>query len=107
METSQQLPPDTARRRATINLWIAVLGPFVLLGLGIGALAASSPNNPYMGAVCLFFAIVGIVPLLAGFLISLRWKVVHPGLFFLIGLAMSASVGCVWAACVWGFCAFM
>jgi Na+/proline symporter len=91
METSHKLPPDTAKRRATVNLWIAVLGPFVLLGIGIGAIAALVPLDPYLGAVCLFFSIVGIVPVLAGFLISLRWKTAHPAMFFLIGLGMSAA----------------
>ena len=102
----QPIPPELARRRAKINLWIAVLAPIVLLGIGVGWAALDiGLNSAYVGAVCLFFAIVGIVPLAFGFLISLRWKRAHPAAFFFIGLGMSAAVGCVWAACVYGFCA--
>lgn len=103
--SDQQLPPELAKKRATINLWITVLSPFLLLGIGVGWAALDiGLDNVYVGAVCLFFAIVGIVPLAFGFLIALKWKTVHPAGYFFIGLGMSAAVGCIWAACVYGYC---
>lgn len=105
-DRADSIPPAVAKRRVVLNLWIAVVAPFLIVGGGVGLYIAAVDLGVYAGAVAAFFAVIGIVPVLAGFLISLRWKLVHPGLFVLIGLGMSAAAGCVWAGCVWGFCSF-
>lgn len=97
-------PEDPQKRFAKINLVVAFAAPFVICVLAGIIIFVAGQNDPYIGIAAIVFPILGLVPLLGGFITSLRWKTKPPVAFFFRGIGVSLAFGCVWSACVYGFC---
>ncbi len=95
------------QRYAKWNVASALVSPILIAVIAGLVIYFAGEQDPYVGVVAVIFPIIGIIPLVAGYVTSLRWKTKPPVLFFFIGLGISAAFGCVWAGCVWGFCARM
>tara|TARA_R110002096_G_scaffold173997_20_gene349684 strand:- start:6339 stop:6662 length:324 start_codon:yes stop_codon:yes gene_type:complete len=97
-------PEDPKQRYAKTNLVIAFVAPFAIAIIGGLLIFVTGKSDPYIGLAAIIFPIIGIVPLLGGYITSLRWKTKAPVAFFFTGFGLSLAFGCVWSACVWGFC---
>ena len=89
-----------------INTIICAAAPLVLSAIIVAACLAVdgglSDSNVIIGGLvaCLIVA----VPFVIGFVIALRWRKLHSGYYFLIGLGMSIAAGCVLTALAVGAC---
>ncbi|MEM1295404.1 MAG: hypothetical protein AAGH89_08560 [Verrucomicrobiota bacterium] len=105
MSSEPSTPPeDPPRRYAKTNLIIAFVAPFVIAVVAGIIIYLVGQSDPYIGIAAIILPILGLVPLLGGFITSLRWKTKPPVSFFFTGFGLSLAFGCVWSACVYGFC---
>lgn len=109
----QYRPPSSAPKRHSpeiaknvqINTIICVVSPLaaglVSMLLIFGEFVASGYAEA--GTLVIWF-FMGAVPAATGYSISLVWRRMHPGVYFVIGLGMSIAAACVFLGIFFAIC---